>query len=263
MGFICLICLETFAAKKNLNRHVSSVHNNQTFNCERCEYSTNQKDKLKQHTESKHFGNKFSCTQSTFSCDRKDSLNRHVKFYHEVEKDPLAPTPGVDWAEDVEQEERVQEQEQQRRRIEPPTEEVQSREDEERTAFNRRIVEKRWYVRGHKDMLEAFKKYKKSIFHSVNLALKRNQIKIDIVIQVTMYRVDKDGNKEEVSQMFYGGPRVILRENQYDEAFDESVKKIWLDFDAWMANGSGWILDRVQNIYLNTSVYEPRGKSYI
>ena len=31
-----------------------------------------------------------------------------------------------------------------------------------------------------------------------------------------------------------------------------------------MANGSGWILDRVQNIYLNTSVYEPiRGKSYI
>ena len=31
-----------------------------------------------------------------------------------------------------------------------------------------------------------------------------------------------------------------------------------------MANGSGWILDRVQNIYLNTLVYEPiRGKSYI
>ena len=38
-----------------------------------------------------------------------------------------------------------------------------------------------------------------------------------------MYRVNKDGNKEEVSQMFHGGPRVILRDNQYDESFDESV----------------------------------------
>ena len=35
---------------------------------------------------------------------------------------------------------------------------------------------------------------------------------MDIVIQVAMYR-DKDGNKEEVSQMLCGGPRVILREN--------------------------------------------------
>ena len=101
------------------------------------------KDKLKQHTESKHFGNKLSCSYCAFSCDRKDNLNSHINFYHEVEKYPLAPTPGVDWAEDVEQEERVQEQEQQRRKIEHPTEGDQSREDEERTVFNRRIVEKR------------------------------------------------------------------------------------------------------------------------
>ena len=60
-----------------------------------------------------------------------------------MEKDSPALTPGVDWAEDVEQEERVQEQEQQRRKIEHPTEGDQSREDEERTVFNRRIVEKR------------------------------------------------------------------------------------------------------------------------
>jgi hypothetical protein len=87
---------------------------------------------------------------------------------------------------------------------------------------------------------------------------------MDIVIKVKMYRQDREGEKEEVSQAFYGEPRLILRVEEFEEAYSESVKKIWSDFDAWMSNGSGWILERVENLYLNTAAYEPmNGSSYL
>ena len=111
MAFSCEKCSATFGLQKTLNRHLKANHGNQTFQCGKCDYTTNQKDNLKHHVESKHFGNKFLCTHCPFSCERKDSLNRHIRTYHEVEKDPLAPTPGFDWAEDVEQEERIQNKE--------------------------------------------------------------------------------------------------------------------------------------------------------
>ena len=46
-----------------------------------------------------------------------------------------------------------------------------------------------------------------------------------------MSRQDQEGEHQEVSQAFYGGPRLILRSDDFDEAYDESVKKIWSDFD--------------------------------
>ena len=79
-----------------------------------------------------------------------------------------------------------------------------------------------------------------------------------------MSRQDQEGDQQEVSQAFYGGPRLILRADDFDEAYDESVKQIWGDFDRWLSNGSGWILERVENLYLNSAAYDPiYGRSYI
>ena len=79
-----------------------------------------------------------------------------------------------------------------------------------------------------------------------------------------MSRQDKEGEYQEVSQAFCGGARLILRSEDFDEAYDESVKKIWRDFDKWLSNGSGWILERVENMYLNWTTYDPiYGRSYI
>ena len=111
MAFSYEKCSATFGLHKTLNRHLKPNYGNQTFQCGKCEYTTNRKDKLKQHTESKHFGNKFSCTQCTFSCDRKNNLNRHIITYHKEQKNPLAPTPGFDWVEDVEQDESIKKEE--------------------------------------------------------------------------------------------------------------------------------------------------------
>jgi len=55
-----------------------------------------------------------------------------------------------------------------------------------------------------------------------------------------------------------------LRADDFDEAYDESVKKIWADFDQWLSQRSGWILERVENLYLNTATYDLiYGRSYI
>ena len=75
---------------------------------------------------------------------------------------------------------------------------------------------------------------------------------------------DKDGNQEEVIQSFYGGYNLILRQEQFDGAYDKTVSKIWNDFSVWVSGGSGWILDSVHNLIMNTAKYEPiRGSSYI
>ena len=108
MAFLCEFCPASFSEKKTLHRHVRTKHSNTTFNCEKCNFSSNRKDKLKDHVSSKHFGNQFSCSKCSFSCGRKDNLIRHFKTYHEEQNNPLLPTPGFDWVEDLEQEERMQ-----------------------------------------------------------------------------------------------------------------------------------------------------------
>ena len=52
---------------------------------------------------------------------------------------------------------------------------------------------------------------------------------------------------------------LIKRQN-----FKISVQKIWKAFDTYIKNGSGWILEKVEKICLNTYDYKPiAGTSYI
>ena len=94
--------------------------------------------------------------------------------------------------------------------------------------------------------------------------MEKTSEKIDLIIKVRMSKQDKEGEYQEVSQSFCGDARVIFREEDFDEAYDESVKKIWSDFDKWLSNGSGWILERIENLYLNVATYDSiYGRSYI
>ena len=195
------------------------------------------------------------CTHCALEFSRKDNLDRHIKTYHAI--DPLLPTPNYNR---VEMEEKQHQKPQQKKRLAARKKvEEQPIEDNsvEKSAFNKRLVQKKWFIRGEKDLLQVFKKYRGGVFHAVNLALRKHQVKIDIVAKVRMFRQDKEGEKEEVSQAFYGGPRLILRDVDFDKAYDESVRKIWIDFYTWLSNGSGWILERVENLYLNTAAYDP------
>ena len=64
-----------------------------------------------------------------------------------------------------------------------------------------------------------FRDYRGRVKHAV--LWKKHQKKIYLVIRVRMCKQDKEGKYQEVSQAFCGGARVILREKDFDEAYDE------------------------------------------
>ena len=55
-----------------------------------------------------------------------------------------------------------------------------------------------------------------------------------------------------------------LPRNISSPSVDKIQCPLWKNFDQWLKNGSGWILDRVEDIQLKTARYEPMsGSSYI
>ena len=79
-------------------------------------------------------------------------MERHKQECHP--KDPLALTPNLDWAEEVEREENQANQEK---------EKVQEEAAPEKTAFKKRLVEKKWFIRGEKDILKVFMEYREKV----------------------------------------------------------------------------------------------------
>ena len=168
------------------------------FRCEKCEFTTNRKDKLKTHIESKHYQNKIKCPKCSVEFTRKDNLVRHMKEYHP--QDPLAlmenhstptvvtSTPSIVSTPSV---------------VVPTPEQASDTEvsevpttyqtfDTEVSAFNKRLVEKKWFIRGQKEILKVFTNYREKVNNAVTRALKKHQLKIDLVIKVRMSRQDQE-----------------------------------------------------------------------
>ena len=49
----------------------------------------------------------------------------------------------------------------------------------------------------------------------------------------------------------------LFNMNQFREFHEASTNKMWIAFDAYLKNGSGWMLERVEEVLLNTYKYEP------
>ena len=104
MAITCNYCGVNFSEKRSLTRHIKSKHEVTNQKCDKCGFTTTRKDKLKTHIESKHYQNKVKCPECPAEFSRKDNMERHKQEYHP--KDPLALTPNLDWAEEVEREEK-------------------------------------------------------------------------------------------------------------------------------------------------------------
>ena len=179
MVFTCNECATTFTVKKSLTRHINSIHKAKTLKCKKCVFTTTRKDNLKTHIESKHYQNKIKCPECTAEFSRTDSMERHRKEYHP--KDPLALTPNFNWAKEVERVEEEKERAENNREEEAP---------KEKSAFKKQLVEKKWFIRGEKDILKVFMDYREGVRTSVTRDLRKSQLKMNIVIRVRM--VGKD-----------------------------------------------------------------------
>ena len=138
--------------------------------------------------------------------------------------------------------------------------------DQHKSCFNNKIYAKIWKHRGTSDLLGALKKYReliqRSIFHHLN---KHGPLKFYVTLKVHLYKLDnKSGDRMNEEVYLNGMTRSIMREGDFDQIYDASKNKIWERFDTWMKNGSGYKVDRIENIQLNISKYTPiKGSTYI
>ena len=67
--------------------------------------------------------------------------------------------------------------------------------------------------------------------------------------------------KQEV--FLHSANRRVIHMEEFDTVYDEAMDKIKQDFEAYIGEQSGWVLDEISSIDLNIARYKPiRGTSY-
>ena len=81
MSFTCDICSKVFTLKSSLMRHITSAHNNESYDCILCKKSFKRKDCLRRHQLSIHSRTyEVSCSKCEKKFARTDNLKKHMKF---------------------------------------------------------------------------------------------------------------------------------------------------------------------------------------
>ena len=273
MSYLCDKCGEEFSKAWELERHVKRTHKltfkcnlckfetedkqasinhkkqhtQEYFQCEQCNKTLNCRKSLLRHVREQHEAQRFKCPHCNYQTNRKYQLNEHKKTHKVKEPTPKQKKSTIN--------------------VEPQTaspSEPSNHNEPVKSAFNGKMQERAWFIRGSTDPLGALRDYKNRIRDALFLSLKKNPQKFYIAVKVRFFKKDKDGHKSEDSAFFHGAMHTVLRKEEFEEAYQTSLQKIWKSFDKFIRNGSGWILDRVEKIFLNSYNYQPTGiSSYI
>ena len=235
----CSFCNDQYDIRKSLSRHEKQKHENELFKCEQCEYSSPRKDRLRQHIRSQHLENKIKCDQCDFVTDTNPALKKHVNAMHVVK--------GCNECDFKTKSRREMKRHK----------DTQHQPDDyyENSAFNKLLYEKTWKVRGNFDPLTVLQVYhpkiKNTIQHYLN---EKGAMKWYIGMKVIMKNMVYDDVAKEVDQVdpgFTSRPSITAMISDFDEGYNIARQKIEKDFVAFCANGSGWILDRVDLVSLH------------
>ena len=263
MVFICDICEEDFRTMFDLKKHVNDVHEHshfetlggetkENFKCKICKQIMKTRKNLLRHIREQHKEKMFHCSQCSYKTCRRYLLSKHVKKH--ILKVKESNRGNFENA------------------ISSVDQYSTSNEDEEgnetadgvRSAFKGKLQERVWNIRQYTDPHIALNKFKLRIRDAIMLSLKRNPQKFYIAIKVKFFKRDKDGNKIEQIACFHGSMHTLLRKEEFEESFQSSLRKIMKAYDEFTRNGSGWNLDKVEQIFLNNYNYEPiESSSYI
>ena len=107
--------------------------------------------------------------------------------------------------------------------------------------------------------------YKGKCMRSVWYHLKKNKgIIFHITLKVTLFKMKQDGEVETRPVYLHGENRRMLDLSEFNDLYNESKNKIWKTFDAWLKEGSGWIIQSMDEYILKICRYTPiTGSSYI
>ena len=66
----------------------------------------------------------------------------------------------------------------------------------------------------------------------------------------------------EFAPIYFNSVAKLIINHKYK--LDQSFQEILFRIDAWINEGSGWIIESIESQYINTSAYQPLvGSSYI
>ena len=89
-----------------------------------------------------------------------------------------------------------------------------------------------------------------------------HQYKVSLVMKVEM---TKGNGKRKVQQPYFASkPYTILSQHDIENAIAKAQSAIETNIDKWTKEGSGWVVDRVDTMYVNIAKYQPlTGSSYM
>ena len=93
-----------------------------------------------------------------------------------------------------------------------------------------------------------------------------HQYKVSLVLKVEMTKTTADGKRKVQTPYFSSKPFVILAEPNIKQAIEEAHQRIDAQIDKWTREGSGWVVDCVETMYVNMYIakYAPlTGSSYM
>ena len=86
--FTCHYCNEIFSSERNVEIHITSVHEmKKPYKCSKCDFNCHKKLELSTHMTSVHEREKpYKCSKCEFSFLQKEELSTHITSVHDMEK---------------------------------------------------------------------------------------------------------------------------------------------------------------------------------
>ena len=137
-----------------------------------------------------------------------------------------------------------------------------------RNNFNQWLrVWKMQATKNNKDLFKFFQKTKNSFINvCTNEVETLKSVKIQFSLLVKFY-MKRDGKVEEMDHYFNRMRPVILNEHNIDTlnpALNQFIDEVKGEIEAWSQRGSGWIMDKILEAFINVAQYQPlRGGSYM
>ena len=127
-----------------------------------------------------------------------------------------------------------------------------------------------WKMRATKNNKDLFKFFQNSKNSFINVCTNKvetmKSVKIQFSLLVRFYMI-RDKKLEEMDHYFNRMRPLILNEHSMDTlttSLNQFIDEVKGDIEAWSERGSGWIMDKILEAFINVAQYQPmRGGSYM
>ena len=91
-----------------------------------------------------------------------------------------------------------------------------------------------------------------------------NGIKFQLALKVQLRKDNPDGSEEYTDPVLRHKQEALLQASEINEDLSKAIPHLLELLEKWTQRGSGWVVDRVQTLWLDIARYQPlRGGSYI